>query len=171
MFENRHVNTTILAAAVLAASAGAGIRATGPQSAAAKSALPPLDACTLLTKQDAAAALGETVEQKPIRPGGSMPGVDVAACDYEAPSRSHIQVTVWRPFGDSVAMFMQMYKSECMKKEPAPGLGDLGCWYNKDHHELQMIKGANIMTFEIRRSGNTSDALMTVAKKALPRLP
>jgi len=124
-----------------------------------------------MTKEEAAAAVGEAVQQKPIRPGGSMEGVTVAACDYEAPSKSHVQVTVWRPSGDSASMFLQIYKSECLKKEQQTGLGDLACWYSKDHRELQVMKGTTIMTFEIRRSGNTTEALMTVAKKALTRLP
>jgi hypothetical protein len=44
-------------------------------------------------------------------------------------------------------MFVQIYKSECLKKEQVPGLGDIACWYSKDHEELQVLKGSMILTF------------------------
>ena len=67
-------------------------------------------------------------------------------------------------------MFLQIYKSECLKKEQVPGLGDLACWYSKDHKELQLVKGSMVLTFKINRSGNATEALTTVAKNALGRL-
>lgn len=126
-----------------------------------------------MTKQDAATALGEAVgEPKPKNPPQSaMPGVSVAACEFVSAARNSIQVTVWRPSGDSAGMFLQIYKAECMKKERVPGLGDLACWYSAEHKELQVLKGATILTFEIHRSGNATEALTTAAKKALARVP
>jgi len=58
-----------------------------------------------------------------------------------------------------------------MKKERLPGLGDIACWYNAEHGELQVLKGATILTVEITRNGDATEALTTVAKKALVRLP
>ena len=160
------------AAILIMAGIGAAAGGNGTQPPPSKQSAPAgPDPCTLMTKEDAAAAVGEAVQQKPIRPGGSMPGVSVAACDYESPSRSHVQVTVWRPFGDGAGMFLQIYKSECLKKEQQPGLGDLACWYDKDHRELQVLKGSTLLTFEISRKGNATEALTTVAKKAVARLP
>jgi hypothetical protein len=164
------MNKTLVAAAILVTvSASTTIRVHGEQAASAKPAA--LDPCTLLTKPDAAAAVGEAVEQKAIRPGGSMPGVEVNACDYEAASRSHVQLTLWRPYGDSAGMFLQIYKSKCEKKERLPGLGDLACWYSKDHRELQVLKGSNLLMFQISRSGDATEALTMIAKKAVARLP
>jgi hypothetical protein len=54
-------------------------------------------------------------------------------------------------------MFVQIYKSECLKKEQVPGLGDIACWYSKDHEELQVLKGSMILTFGIHRSGNATE--------------
>jgi len=143
------------------------------QAATTKTTSTAFNACTLLTTQEASAAVGQAVgEPKPKNPPqSSMPGVTVAHCEYESASRDSIQVTVWRPFGDSAAMFMQVYKSGCMKKEQMPGLGDLACWHSKEHRELQVLKGTTIMTIELRRIGSFSEALATAAKKAAARLP
>ena len=100
-----------------------------------------------------------------------MPGVTVAACEYESASRNSVQVIVWRPFGDSATMFLQIYRSECQKKEQVPGLGDVACWHSKEHRELQVLKGATILTVELRRIGSFPDALLTATKKAVARLP
>jgi hypothetical protein len=168
------MRTIIIAATMLlVAGLGAATRASDAQATpSTKGSATGLDPCALLTKQDAAAAVGEAVgEPKSIAPKGSMPGVTVTACEYESAARHSVQLTVWRPFGDSAGMFLQIYKSECMKKEQLPGVGDLACWYNKDHRELQVLKGATLLTFEINRSGNATEALTTVAKKAVARLP
>jgi len=53
----------------------------------------------------------------------------------------------------------------------APGLGDLACWYDAKHRELQVLEGATVLTMEINRNGDVAEALTTLAKKALPRLP
>jgi len=131
------------------------------------------DPCALLTKQDAAAAVGEAVgEPKPIRPGRSgTPGMSVSACEYESAAQHSIQVNVWRFTGDSAGSFVQVYRGECAKKEQLSGVGDMACWYNADHRELQVLKGATLLTFVIKRSGNATEALATVARKALARLP
>jgi hypothetical protein len=166
--------TTVATVILLVAGFGeAAARASSAQATpSTKTPAPAFDPCTLLTKQDAATAVGEAVgEPKSISPKGSMPGVTVTACEYESAARHSVQVTVWRPFGDSAAMFLQIYKSECMKKEQLPGVGDLACWYSKDHRELQVLKGATLITFEINRGGNATEALTTVAKKAVARLP
>lgn len=167
--------TTVAAVILLVAGIGeAAVAAGGAQAAASTKASPAaFNACTLLTTQEASTAVGQAVgEPKPKNPPqSSMPGVTVAACEYESASRDSVKVTVWRPFGDSAGMFLQIYKSECLKKEQLQGVGDLACWYSKDHRELQVLKGATLITFEINRGGNATEALTTVAKKAVARLP
>ena len=80
-------------------------------------------------------------------------------------------MTVWRFSGDSAAMGVQIYRAECIKKERAPGLGDLACWYDKDHDELQVLKGASVLDIKINRKGDATEALTTLAHKAVARLP
>jgi len=166
---------TIMTAAILivAASSTAAGGSGAPPAPSTQSATAALDPCVLLTKQDAAVAVGEAIgEPKPINPGrSSMPDMTVAACEYRSAAGHSVQLTVWRFSGATAAMSLQIYKSECMKKEQLPGVGDLACWYNKDHRELQVLKGATLLTYEINRGGNATEALTTVAKKALARLP
>jgi hypothetical protein len=156
------MDMTIVAAAVL-------MLAQPPSSTAKPAAVNP---CALMTKQDAATAVAEAVgEPKTVDPGPSaMPGVTVISCEYVSAARNSIQLTVWRPFGDSAGMFLQIYKAECMKKEQVPGIGDLACWNSKEHRELQVLEGGTLLTFEIHRNGNATEVLKTVAKTALMRL-
>jgi hypothetical protein len=157
------MNTTIVAAAIL-------MMAQAPSSAS--KAPDGFDPCALMTKQEAAAAVGEAVgEPKLIAPGrGAMPGVDVTACEYESATKHSVQVSVWR-FSESAGQFRQFYQAAIAKKERAPGLGDIASWYNAEHRELQVLKGPTLLIFQIHRSGNATEALTTVAKKALTRLP
>jgi hypothetical protein len=167
--DKRVVATVIL----LIAGIGVAGRASGAQATpSTKTSATDFDPCTLLTKQEAATAVGESVELKPVPIRGSvMPGVNIAACQYESAARHSVQVTVWRFIGDTAGLSVQMYKAQCMKKEQLPGLGDLACWYNAEHRELQVLKGATLLIFEIRRGGNATDALSAIAKKAVARLP
>lgn len=163
----------VRAGILLVASITTAVSAAGePASSSTQSTPGPFDACALMTKQEAAIAVGEAVgEPKPMNPPQSaMPGVSVAMCEFVSAARNSLKVIVWRPYGDSAGMFLQIYKGECLKKEQWPGLGDLACWHSKDHRELQVLKGTTILTFEINRSGNATEALTTVAKHALGRL-
>jgi len=156
----------IVAASAIAA-AGNGVTPTSTQTAPAT-----LDPCALMTRQDAATAVGEAVGEPKKKDAGRSagPGMSVVHCEYTSAARHSINLTVWGFSGESAAMSVQIYKSECLKKEQVPGLGDLACWYNKDHRELQVLKGTTILTFEINRSGNAMEALTTLAKNALGRL-
>ena len=164
--------TTVAATILLATGIGhAAVRADGAQAASTKASPAAFDACTLLTAQEASAAVGQGVEPKPKNPPqGSMPGVNVATCEYESASRDSVQVIVWRPFGDSAQMFLQIYKSACLKKEQVPGLGDTACWHSKEHRELQVLKGTTILTVQLKRTGSFPEVLLAVTKKAVARL-
>ena len=142
-----------------------------PPSSASK-ASDGFDPCALMTRQEAAAAVGEAVgEPKPIVPGGggAMPGVNVTACAYESAARHSVQVSVWR-FSESAGQFRQIYQAEIAKKERVHGIGEIAAWYNAKHRELQVLKGATLLIFEINRNGDATEALTTVAKTAVARL-
>lgn len=134
--------------------------------AAAQGAAP--NACGLVTREEASAAVGATVAEGKLTAGGSMAGagIDVSGCTYAAGSKD-LQVNLWR-FTPSAQQSLEVYRGLCRKKEQAPGLGDLACWYNASHNELQVLKGSTLLTIELR--GRSSDALTTVAKQALARL-
>ena len=138
----------------------------------ASRALAAVDPCALLTKQEAATALGEAVgEPKKIeRAGSAGPGSSVASCEYTSAARHSVHVIVRRFSTDSEATSVQIYKAAAAKKERVPGIGDLACWNDSAHRELQVLKGATVLTIQINRDGNATEALTIVGKNAAARL-
>jgi hypothetical protein len=123
--------------------------------------------CSLLTRDEAAAALGAAVtEIKPL-PGGpaGAQGIDVSACAYKAGTKD-ITVSLWR-FAPSAQQSLTVYRGLCKQKEQAAGIGDLACWYNARHSELQVVKGTALLIFEMNGG---ADKLVTAAKQAVVRL-
>jgi len=136
---------------------------------AAARAPAPGDACSLLTKEDAAAALGETATgPKSIGPMKDGAGSTVSGCEYTGSGIHSIHLNLTRLPASSVAM----YKMMCAKasNDGLAGLGDLACWYNDEHAELHVIKGAAFLSVELRRSGNPTEPIIAVMKKALAKL-
>jgi hypothetical protein len=122
------------------------------------------DACSLLTKEDAAAALGEAVtgpEAKTMKEGPS-------SCAY---SGSGIHVVTLNVFPLDAAN-APMYKAMCAQKgkQGLTALGDVTCWYNDKHGELQVVKGLTFFSIELRKSGDPTEAIKGVARKVYDRL-
>src|SRR5713101_4695644 len=90
-----------------------GPRESGAQpTRSSQSAPAAFDACALLTKQEAATAVGEAVgEPKPLRGQSGAPGMSVVHCEYESATSQSVQVTVWRFSGDTASMSLQIYRS------------------------------------------------------------
>ena len=65
-----------------------------------------------------------------------------------------------------------VYKAMCAKKgkEGLTGLGDVTCWYNDKHGELQVLKGLTFFSIELRKNGDPTEAIKGVAKKVYDRL-
>jgi hypothetical protein len=145
-------------------SAGLAIVATLITSAAARVPAPG-DACSLLTKEDAATALGEAASgPKATGPVSDGTGATVSGCEYTGSGIHAIQLNLTRLPASSVPM----YKGICAQKgvDGLAGLGDVACWYNDKHAELHAIKGTAFVSIELRRSGNPTE----VMKKALAKL-
>ena len=150
----------------VAASLGGVVLAAGlvasaqtPSTAPAASA-----ACSLLTKEDAAAALGEAVKgpQSTSLPEG------ISACEYTGSGINKVHLNVIPLSAASAGV----YKAMCAKKskEGLTGLGDVTCWYNDKHGELQVLKGLTFFSIELRKSGDPTEAIKGVAKKVYERL-
>ena len=137
---------------------------------AAARAPAPGDACSLLTKEDAAAALGEAATgPKATGPMSDGAGSTVSGCEYTGSGIHSIQLNLTRLPASSVAMYKGII---CDKKgkDGLVGLGDIACWYNDKHGELHVIKGSAFLSVELRRSGNPTEAIIGVMKKALAKL-
>jgi hypothetical protein len=124
----------------------------------------PPSACSLLTKEDAAAALGEAVKGPDVTtiPNGK------SACEYTGSGIHKVHLNVM-PLDAATA---PMYKAICGKKskDGLTGLGDTACWYNDQHGELQVLKGTIFFSIELRKSGDPTEAIKGVAKKVYDRM-
>lgn len=137
------------------------------------------DACGLLTKDEAAAALGEAVNApKPasVPPLPVAPGVTLtpSACDYDAVSSpGHVRVTLFQSTGGSAAQSQQFRQIICGGKEQVTGLGEVACWYSAQHRELQVFPKAGILLdIEMVIAGkDVSEQVKTLARQVLGRLP
>ena len=125
------------------------------------------NACTLLTRDEASAAAGSPVSEGKLTEGKSMSaaGIEVSGCSYSG--SKDLSVSLWR-FSSSATQSLEIYRGLCKQKEQAAGLGDVACWYNAKHNELQVRRGSTLLIFQLR--GGTGDALTTAAKQALGRL-
>jgi hypothetical protein len=121
-------------------------------------------ACSLLTKEDAAAALGEAV----TGPKSSGAPGSPQSCEYSGSGINKVNLNVI-PFTAAQAT---IYKSMCAQKnkDGLTGLGDVTCWYNDKHGELQVAKGTTFFSIELRKSGDPTEAIKAVAKKVYDRV-
>jgi hypothetical protein len=129
----------------------------------------PDDACSLVTREDAAAALGEAASGP--KPTGPMPdgtGGSVSACEYTGSGIHSVKLNLMR----FAASSLPMYKGICaqQKTDGLAGLGDVACWYNDTHAELHVIKGRAFVSIELRRSGDPTEPIKALMKKALTKL-
>jgi len=121
-------------------------------------------ACAYLSRDDAAAALGETV----TGPKGVSMGGGTSSCEYSGSGIHTVHLNV-------IAMdaaTMAMYKAMCAQKgrDGLTGLGDVACWYNDKHGELQVVKGTTFFSIQLRRSGDPTEAIKGVARKVYERV-
>jgi hypothetical protein len=123
-----------------------------------------VDACSLLTKEDATAALGEAVTGPKATKSPNGP----SACEYEGSGLHVVHLNVY-PLTAATA---GAYKAVCAKKKKdgLTGLGDDTCWYSDKHEELQVLKGTTFFSIEMRRSGDPTEAIKAVAQKVYARV-
>lgn len=134
-------------------------------SAQAQPAAPvPGTACTLLTKEDAVAALGEPAQG----PKGTLSPNGPSSCEYSGSGINRVHLNVM-PLDAATAA---MYKGLCAQKtkDGLTGLGDVTCWYNDKHGELQVLKGLTFFSIELRRSGDPTEPIKAVARKVYARV-
>jgi len=132
---------------------------------------PDTNVCALLTRDEAAAAAGSAVAEGKPNAGGSMAGqgITVSNCTYAGSGMKELRVALWN-FSPQAKASLEVYRGLCGKKEQAAGLGDVACWYNADHKELQVLKGSSLLTLELSGRRDGGEALVTAAKQALARL-
>jgi hypothetical protein len=100
---------------------------------------------------------------------GASSQATVGTCNYVSPSGfSSISLTSW--FSDDHGGIQDMIELACDGKETIEGLGDLACWYDDAHLEIQLGKGGAFVDMFITSSGDTTEIGQTLAEKAVARL-
>src|ERR1700730_862544 len=159
----------LLVAAMCAWVAASAIHAQGRAAAPGGS-----DPCGLMTKEDAAAALGEAAgaPQARVLERSIVPGSTAMNCEYAGSGIHNVRLNVWHAT-NNVEQFRQIYQMASAKKskEGLAGIGESAWWYNDKHEELQVLKGANFFSIQLRRSGDATEAIKALAKKVSSRLP
>jgi hypothetical protein len=122
------------------------------------------EACSLLTKEDAATALGEPA----TGPTHSASTPEASSCEFSGSGLHKVNLSVMHLAADTAGM----YKALCAQKgkQGLTGLGDVTCWYNDKHEELQVLKGTTLLSIELRRSGDPTEAIKGVAQRVYSRL-
>jgi len=125
------------------------------------------EACSVLKKEDVAAALGGTVTgPKAKGPLAAGDGSTVSSCEYSGSGLLTMTLNLTRLPAGQVAT----YKSFCTDHEGLTGLGDLACWYDKKHEEIHVFKGAAFISIELRGKSNPTDPIKALAKKVIDQV-
>jgi hypothetical protein len=126
------------------------------------------DACGLLTREDAAAALGEAVTDSHVTPNVSDAGTIASACEYAGSGLHRINLSLMRIPAAQVSMYREMCAQQ--KQDGLAGMGDVACWYQDKHEELHVMKGSAFISIELSRNGDPTVAIKGAMTKALGRL-
>ena len=136
----------------------------------------PVNACSLVTKQEAVTAVDEELREPKAAVAGRsvVPGAAASSCEYTGRGGLHtVQINVWRVPASGAARLKQTFRTNCEKK-PTGGLADLGdgaCWYSAARDEVQVLKGVTLIHIVVRKNGDATEALKNLAKAAAGRVP
>ena len=135
----------------------------------------PINACLVITKQDAVTALDEDLRDgKPAVAGRSIvQGASASSCEYSGRGLHTVQVNVWRVAPAGVPKLKQTFRNLCDKRETGglAGLGDGACWYSAARDEVQVLKGVTLVHIVVRKTGEATEALKALTRAALARVP
>lgn len=130
------------------------------------------DPCGFMTQADVEAALGEPVQEPVVtyETTAGLPGTDafasVGTCNYVSPTGfSSISITSWSSPGNDDAI-RNMVELACTDKEELD-VGDLACWYDSSHLEVQLANGGYFLDIFVTSQGDTTAILQTLAGVAV----
>jgi hypothetical protein len=75
----------------------------------------------------------------------------------------------WSSPGNAQAI-KTMVEGACSGKEMIDGLGDVACWYDSQHVEIQLATGATFLDIFATTEGDSTEALLDISGKAVNRL-
>ncbi len=132
-----------------------------------------LDPCGYLTQAEVEAALGEPV-QAPVVTYTSTTNIsgtaqaEVGTCNYVSPTGfSSISITSY--FSDDEDAIQTMVELACQSKETLD-VGEVACWYDDGHLEVQLAQGKAFLDIFITSSNDTTAIGETLAENAVAKL-
>lgn len=133
------------------------------------------DSCKLLTQSELEDALGEPM-QEPVAvevlsaPLGNGASASVGGCGFTTESfASSISLTYWSAPGQEEGIRGMIELACGSGQEAISGLGDRACWYDDRHAQIQLARGETFLDIFATMSGDASDALLTLAQKAISK--
>jgi hypothetical protein len=134
------------------------------------------DACALVTQAEVEAALGESVQAPYITYTGTAnvgltsAQATVSTCAYVSDtSIASVNMNYWSSPGNAQAI-KAMVEGACNGKEMIADLGDVACWYDSQHVEIQLATGATFLDIFATTGGDSTNALLDISGKAVNRL-
>ncbi|MEO8458507.1 MAG: hypothetical protein ABI559_11940 [Chloroflexota bacterium] len=146
---------------------------TGAAHSGSATAAAPNDVCSLVTRQEAAAAVGANVSDRAFteptpEPVAANLLAQVSTCAYSAETTGgYVKITLWEAPGGADKLSQAVHTS-CSGKDEVSGVGDYACWFNDSHREMYVVKGSNYI--DLSSSVAQDAALQQLVVVALSRL-
>jgi hypothetical protein len=129
-------------------------------------------ACAVMTRQDAASALGTPVNEGKLfevpKQNMGVMTVDISNCTYSATNgRAEVELELWKgPDANSIRLIASVV---CVGKDKVSGIDGNVCWKDKEHREIEGLKGVTFVTLSTVGAPN-ENAVRDLAKKILDKV-
>jgi hypothetical protein len=134
------------------------------------------DACALVSRAEAEAALGSPLQEPYVTYTGvanvglSNAQATVSTCAYIADAGiPSANINYWSSPGNAAAI-RTMVEGACQGKEMIDGLGDVACWYDSQHAEIQLATGATFLDIFATVEGDAGGALLDLSEASVDKL-
>jgi hypothetical protein len=94
----------------------------------------------------------------------------VSSCAYSSSPGAFVKLDLWES-QDSPGGIKAFVQSACAGKDQIQGLGDIACWNDTSHNEIQIARGGAYLTVSSSTSGDSPDALKSLVQVAIGRVP
>ena len=138
------------------------------------------DACTLITREEAAAALQVAVGppnviRLPLQQLTPGLNVEVISCEYAtANGFPSITTSIWRATGAATSQLRPIFEqSACSGSERVTGIGDVACWTESDRSGIVALRGSTVVQIDVLQGAPppvSADNLRAILTRAMTRL-
>lgn len=135
-----------------------------------------IDPCALVTKDEAAAALGEDVQDGLTTYVGTQifgaVMAELAHCTFATTASDQtIAFDLRMVSPENVREVQNVAGVVCAESEAIDNLGETACWFDPSHVELRVAKGRSLLILMSTRTSDEGAGLRALAGQAVERLP